>query len=327
VNPALCVMLGCSRDDLIGMLPSRPPAEGTEKAFESVLYRRDGSRVDVLLHEAPLLDGSGHQAGWMASILDISEQKRNAEVVRQQNDRMHRMSRVMTMGEMASALAHELNQPLTALTSYLSAALNVLQASPRGATPEETFGTLVKAKQQADRAGAIIRRVRQFVRKSGPVLVEIDLNELLSDVLPLVKLQTGDLGEEVALRVDRHLPPVVGDRVLLEQVLLNLTKNAFEAMMHLDVTQRRIVIFIETDAADPSIVVVGVRDHGGGLPDGGAHILTSTLSTTKPDGMGMGLAICRTALEFMGSRLVYTQADGGGADFRFSLPVASFHAS
>jgi len=328
VNPALCEMLGCSRAELIGTLlpitPTEPEGGAPANAvWESVLHKRDGSRLDVLLHEAPLLDGSGRQAGWMASIMDITERKRDAEFVRQQSERMHRMSRIMTMGEMSSALAHELNQPLAAVTSYVSAALNLMESPCPEPDLGEVTTMLTKAKGQANRAGAIISRVRQFIRKAGPGLVRVDLNELVTDLLPLVRLQAGNLGnEEVIARLGPSLPAVTADKILLEQVILNLTRNGFDAMRETGATRRRVVIFAELDRANPSLVVIGVRDHGPGLVAGCADAIGTSFSTSKPDGMGMGLAICRTALEVMGTRLAYVDADGGGAEFRFSLPVA-----
>jgi len=339
-NPAFCEMVGYTREELIGMAPPMPYwapeiasqardrhvqlLAGTLPAqpFESVFVRRDGRRLDVFMHEAPLLDGAGRQTGWMASILDITQQKQDAEFLRQQNERMQRMSRVMTMGEMASALAHELNQPLAAVTSYVSAGLNVIESSRGDPRIEEAAGMFTKAKAQAERAGMIIRRVRQFVQKSGSVLMPTDLHEAIAEVLPLVGLQAAGTREQVVLDLEQPAPKVMVDRILLQQVLLNLTKNAFEAMAGQPAGHPAIVISARrTHAGDPA-VTVSVRDHGQGLGAQSALIMGSAFSTTKPEGMGMGLAVCRTALELMGSHLVYRDAPGGGAEFMFSLQLA-----
>jgi two-component system sensor histidine kinase DctS len=339
-NPAFCEMVGYSREELIGMAPPMPywAPEIAGKAqdrnaqrlagtlpvqpFESVFIRRDGQRLDVFMHEAPLLDGAGRQTGWMASILDISQQKKDAEFLRQQNERMQRMSRVMTMGEMASALAHELNQPLAAVTSYISAGLNVIEAGRTDPRTAEAAGMFTKAKTHTERAGMIIRRVRQFVQKSGSVLLPTDLHEAIAEVLPLVGLQAAGTHERVLVELESPAPVVMVDRILLQQILLNLSKNAFEAMAEQQSANPSIVISARRHLPGDRAVTVSVRDHGPGLGAQSEVVMGSTFSTTKPEGMGMGLAVCRTALELMGSHLVYRDAEGGGAEFMFALQLA-----
>ncbi|HEX7636924.1 MAG TPA: ATP-binding protein, partial [Burkholderiaceae bacterium] len=310
-----------------------PPASagtasgGDPRHRETVLVRADGEHRHVLLQEAPLFDGAGAQIGWMASVLDVTEQRRGAEFLRQQNERMHRMSRLMTMGEMASALAHELNQPLSAVNSYIMAGLNTMESARGLARVGEAARYFEKAKAQTDRAGTIIRRVRQFVGQAGPIIGEVALDEVLAELLPLIRLQAGGADERVVLRLDAPRRRVLADRVLLEQVLLNLTKNAFEAMGAVPAARREVVIFTEDDAAAPDAIVLGVRDHGPGMAARDGPVLAPSFATTKPGGLGMGLAVCRTALELMGSRLLYGAAPGGGAEFRFTLRRAAAAAT
>ncbi len=342
-NPAFCEMVGCSLNELLQMRPPMPywapsvaasaqerheeQLAGTfpNRSFESRFVRPGGDTIDVLMHEAPLLDGSGTQIGWMASVQDISEQKRNAELLRVQGDRIQKMARLMTMGEMASALAHELNQPLAAATSYITAGLNMVNdplhdgASVQAAT--DYFG---KARTQTNRAGEIIKRVRQFVGHSVPALARLDAREVIKDLLPLIRLQAGDADSAVVMRLDRPLPAVLADRVLLEQIILNLTKNAFEAMSTLKPAHKRVEIFGELlrSGGGAPLVLLGVRDRGPGLGERSEQILSSTLTTTKPGGLGMGLAICRKASELLGTTLEYQAAPGGGAQFQFTLRAA-----
>lgn len=344
-NPAFCEMVGYRPEELIGHVPPMAywAPENAEQsllrheqllartlsseAYESIYVRRDGTRLTVLVSEAPLLDGDGQQTGWMASIMDITEQKRAQEFQRLQDERMNHMSRLMTMGEMASALAHELNQPLAAINSYCSAASNLLDSTERDAAAGrdvdgDIYALVSKARVQSERAGQIIGRVHDFVRKVDPTLVPLALDEVVRELLPLVRLQTSRRGEAVQVQVDAGLPPVLADRVLLEQVLLNLTRNAFEAMSQLPPAARRVLITIEALQGDEcSRLRVAVRDWGHGLIDNARQALESPFFTTKPHGMGMGLAVCRSALESMCSHLRY-EALEAGARFYFDLPVS-----
>jgi len=283
--------------------------------------------LTVLVSEAPLLDGNGQQTGWMASIMDISEQKRAQEFQRLQDERMNHMSRLMTMGEMASALAHELNQPLAAINSYCSAASNLLDSAERDAAAGrdvdgDVHALVSKARVQSERAGQIIGRVHDFVRKVDPTLLPLVLEDVVRELLPLIRLQTSRRGESVQVQAEAGLPPVLADRVLLEQVLLNLTRNAFEAMSQLPLASRRVLITIEALQGDETgRQRVAVRDWGHGLIDNARQALESPFFTTKPHGMGMGLAVCRSALESMRSHLRYEAMDVG-ACFYFDLPAS-----
>ena len=326
-NPAFCEMLGYALDDLKAMSPPMrywvgrgggvPADDIRHKPYESRFMRPDGRLVDVLMHEAPLLDGSGRQVGWMASVQDVSEQKYNAELMRAQANRIQQMSRLMSMGEMASALAHELNQPLSAATSYISAGLNMV-ADPQDETSfAEATRYFGNAKTQAERAGEIIKRVRQFVGHTTPSLAHVNLAVVVHDLLALIRLQFSDASGKISTVLEDDLPLVLADQILLEQVILNLTKNALEAMVNVSPEQKQ--VRISCTARDRSEVVVAVADGGQGLGADRDRILSSTFLTTKPDGLGMGLAVCRSALELLGSKLEYKASVQGGAEFFFVL--------
>ena len=334
VNQAYCSMLGRSPDELIGTriegsrgeltgCDAKAEAGAVQKALEIRLTRSDGAPIDVAIFEAPMRDVTGAISGYMASVLDVTEQKRNASLLSAQNERVNRLSRLITMGEMTSALAHEMNQPLTAINSYLSAGKNLLEATGHDAEHSEAYQMLEKARYQAERAGLVIRRIRQFVHKSGPVPGPVDMTQLITELLPLVRLQAPRPDSDIVLDLDAACPSVIGDRVLLEQVLLNLTRNAFEAMATWPSADQRVIIAMRSPEDDQQSVVIEVQDSGPGLGEEANTILSSSFTSTKADGMGLGLSVCRTALELLDSRLVYAKSPAGGASFQFRLRSTS----
>ncbi len=339
VNPAFCRMVGYPAEDLLGKKPPMPywapeamaEYEGRFRQvlsgqatpqFETVFQRSDGVRVPVLVFEAPLVDAHGRHTGWMSSILDITDRKRAEELNRQQQEKLETSARLATMGEISSMLAHELNQPLAAISSYTAGALNVL-ARETNAAPLDT-GMLKRALEQANtqarRAGQIIRSVHEFVKKREPRRETVAIPHVVDGIRALVELQARQ--SYVALQVDvpPDLPPVLADRVLIEQVLLNLTRNAIEAMQAVDPERR--VLRIAAHASEQGQVAVSVIDNGHGIPPEVAERLFSPFFSTKAEGMGMGLSICRTAIEFHGGTLTHAANPGGGTVFTFTLQQA-----
>ena len=339
VNPAFCRMVGYPAEDLLGKKPPMPywapeaMAEYEERfrkvlsgqatpQFETVFQRSDGVRVPVLVFEAPLVDAHGRHTGWMSSILDITDRKRAEELNRQQQEKLETSARLATMGEISSMLAHELNQPLAAISSYTAGALNVL-ARETPAAPLDT-GMLKRALEQANtqarRAGQIIRSVHEFVKKREPRRETVAIPHVVDGIRALVELQARQ--SYVALQVDvpPDLPPVLADRVLIEQVLLNLTRNAIEAMQAVDPERR--VLRIAAHTGEQGQVAVSVIDNGHGIPPEVAERLFSPFFSTKAEGMGMGLSICRTAIEFHGGTLTHADNPGGGTIFTFTLQQA-----
>ena len=341
VNPAFCQMVGTSAEELVGKKPPMPYwapeamdeyqerfsqvlAGTVTPQFETIFQRANGERFPVLIFESPLVDDTGKQTGWMGSILDISDRKRVEALNQQQQEKLQAGARLSTMGEIASTLAHELNQPLAAISSYTTGALNLLNSS------DAQSGTLdldllkpalEKAGAQAQRAGQIIRSVHAFVKKREPMRETVAIQALIDSVMPLVELQAHQFFVVIQSSIAPALPPVLGDRVLLEQVLLNLTRNAIEAMRNVPPERRllRIVAGADEAAASPN-VVISVIDQGHGIPDDVTDRLFSPFFSTKAEGMGMGLNICRTAIEFHGGTLMHANNPQGGTIFRFSLP-------
>jgi two-component system sensor histidine kinase DctS len=335
VNPAFCQMVGFSEDELIGASPPMPfwapedqeksraineaviaghaPREGAEVR----LMRKDGKRFDALVYEAPLIDADGQHTGWMASIVDVTERKRAEELARQQQEKLQFTSRLVTMGELASTLAHELNQPLAAITSYTAGCLNKIESGVF--SPEELKSALEKLGVQAQRAGKIIRRVHDFVRKSEPKLAPCNLVEVIEDSIGLIESAARLAG----VRIVREFPSVsgelMGDRVMLEQVLLNVMRNAIEAMS--GVSSERRCLTLQLAQPDDQQVQIRVVDRGPGMPPEVLENLFTPFFTTKPHGMGMGLNICRSIIEFHRGRLWVEENPESGTVLVISLPV------
>jgi two-component system, LuxR family, sensor histidine kinase DctS len=293
--------------------------------FETIFQRANGERFPALIFESPLLDDTGKQTGWMGSILDISDRKKVEDLNRRQQEKLQTSSRLASMGEIASTLAHELNQPLAAISSYTTGALNLINRSLEQSSvldPELLKSALEKASAQAQRAGHVIRSVHAFVKKREAVREMVTIRAVLDNVIPLVELQARQFFVSIQISVAPGLPPVLADGVLLEQVLLNLTRNAIEAMQNIPSERRvlRIVAEIEAVSSAPN-VVVSVIDRGHGIPDDVIARLFSPFFSTKAEGMGMGLNICRTAVEFHGGTLTHANNPQGGTIFRFSLPA------
>ena len=257
VNPAFCEMVGFSAAELMG--PSTPPYWPPELAdeyarrqsvrlggpppcpaarrrsregFETIFMRRNGERFPVLIFEAPLVDGQGRHTGWMSAVLDVSAQRRVEELSRQQQERLQATARLATVGEMASLLSHELNQPLAAIASYAAGSLNLLEAG--GDADPEAPAMLRQAAQriaeQAERAGRVIKSVHDFVRRREQAREAVRADVLFDAVMPLVRLQARKSGTRIELDLPDPPPRVVCDRTMVEQVLLNLTRNGIQAM-------------------------------------------------------------------------------------------------
>lgn len=363
VNPAFCKMLGFPAEELVGKLPPMPywaPEEITEyenrfaqiltgtvqpEGFETIYQRANGERFPVLIYESPLVDEHGQQTGWMSSILDVSELKRAQELSRQQEEKLHQNARLATMGEMASMLAHELNQPLAAISSYTTGALNILKQHSLlsgGDKSNESIesnesnelalltSALEKATQQAQRAAQVIRSVHEFVKKREASRNWFDIHSLLQSVMPLIALQAQSAHIHVQYQIDPELPEVFADKVLIEQVLLNLTRNAIEAMHDVAYPQRQLQIHahlspqVTIDSQQTrQLLLIQVIDQGHGISNDVASKLFSPFFSTKAAGMGMGLNICRTAIEFHGGNLKYRPNPLGGTIFEFTIPCDS----
>ena len=289
--------------------------EGPEEGFELKLKRRDGELIDVLIHEAPLIDGHGQHSGWMGSIVDITERKQTEARARQQQDRLQSTARLVAMGEMASSIAHELNQPLAAISSYCTGAVNLLR---NGAPVTEVVPALDKAVEQARRAGQVIHRIYNLARPSENHFDAILLGERVDAALAQMDIELRQKGVRVILDLAARLV-VDGDPVLLEQALFNIFRNAVESMRDTAPDQRQIVV---TLTRVEGYALLTIADRGCGIDTRATDKLFDPLFTTKAEGMGMGLAICRSVVENHRGRLSFEANPGGGTVFRILLPMA-----
>jgi two-component system sensor histidine kinase DctS len=353
VNPAFCAMVGFPPEDLLGRdapMPYWPPELAGEyqkrqeirlaghnapprEGFESVFMRKDGTRFPVLIIEAPLIDARGVQAGWMSAFLDISEQRRIEELSRASQERLQATARLATVGEMASLLSHELNQPLAAISSYATGSLNLLEPRGGGAgagagvDPADLQLALRRIAEQAERAGRVIKSVHDFVRRRDKAREPVAPQALIDAVMPLVGLQARKLGVQVVTRIAPLLPRVLVDRTMVEQVLLNLARNAMQAMDAAGVAQPALVISVRQatggNAGEPAAgwLEFSVADRGLGIPDEVRQQLFTPFFTTKAEGMGLGLSLCRTVVEQHGGFLAFEPNRPQGTIFRFTLPA------
>jgi two-component system sensor histidine kinase DctS len=342
VNPAFCRMVGWRADEIVGLTPPLPywlpdlvdetlarhhtlaHDELKQISFETRFRRRDGSLFDVLVYEAPLIDARGVHRGWMGSIIDVTDRKRAEEMERRQSETMTRTARLISMGEMASTISHELNQPLAAISSYATGCLNMIRA---GHGPADLVEALEKLEVQAQRAGRIVRRVHDFVRKREPRFAAIDLVAVIADLATFVAPEARKASVEIELDLPETPAIVTADRVLLEQVLFNLIRNGMEAMAATPARTRRLEITAHrrhrpADAGDGAEeIVVEVADRGSGIPPEVAEKLFSPFFSTKQEGMGMGLNICRSIVELHLGRLEFSPRPGGGTIFTLALPT------
>ncbi len=333
VNPAFCRMVGWSAEELIGRRPPMPywaddyldetramhdrvlAGQGPEEGFELKFKRRNGEVIDVLIHEAPLIDAQGRHSGWMGSMVDITDRKHADERARQQQDRLQSTARLVAMGEMASSIAHELNQPLAAISSYCTGAANLL----RNQTPTtDVLPALDKAVEQARRAGQVIRRIYSLARPGENRFEMVHLAERVEAALSLVDGEIRQKGIRVSLELSAQVN-VDGDPVLLEQALFNLLRNAIESMRDTAPEQRLLAIAL--DCSD-DYARLAIADRGCGIAPGVAAQLFDPLFTTKTDGLGMGLAICRSVIENHRGRLSFEANPQGGTVFHILLPLA-----
>lgn len=348
VNPAFCQMVGFSAEQLLGasapmpywptemvgeyqrrqavrLAGNAPPREG----FESVFLRQDGSRFPVLIFEAPLINAVGKQTGWMSAFLDISEQRRVEEMSRTSQERLQATARLATVGEMASLLSHELNQPLAAISSYATGSLNLIgqhQNLPGQSDPPELNDlqmALERIAAQANRAGKVINSVHDFVRRRDQAREAVSPRAIVDAVLPLVQLQARKLHVQLTVQIDDHLRNVLCDRTMVEQVLLNLARNGMQAMDHPSCLNRVLTIHVKRAASNHAQgwIEFDVIDGGIGISEEVGQQLFTPFFTTKSEGMGLGLSLCRTVVEQHGGHLEYEPFLPNGTLFRFTLPT------
>ena len=338
VNRQACQNLGWSREELIGKHPrdfdaaldERSIASLAERAragetitFETRHRRKDGTAFPVEIRTR--MFGQDKERFYLALARDITERKLAEETVRDKDHALHmaraelaRVSRVTTLGELTASIAHEVNQPLAAMIANAAACARWLAARPPD--PGKARQALESIAADGKRAGEIIGRIRSLTKAVPPRKVRLDVNRKILDVLALTEEELRNRHVALETRLERDLPPVSGDRVQLQQVLLNLIVNAMDAMDA--VHDRPRVVTIVSKREGEGAVTVEVRDSGTGLDAAAAERLFEAFYTTKPEGIGIVLSISRSIIEAHGGRLWAAANAPHGAVFRFSLPVA-----
>jgi len=333
-NEAYLRIIGHDRGDLIaGRLNWReltPPewreaddrraaqleASGTAQPYEKELFRKDGRRVPVLVGAAVFEGRSGEGVGF---VLDLTDRKRAERAYTQVQMELAHANRVATMGQLSASIAHEISQPLGAALSYANAASHWLDAQPPNL--EEVRRGLGFIVESGVRASEVIDRIRALVKKTPPRKDRLEINEAILQVIALARNEMAKNGISVRTQLVDTLPAIQGDRVQLQQVILNLLINAAEAMSGMSEGPRELLI--STAKTESEGVLVAVRDSGPGLAPESVDRLFESFYTTKPGGLGMGLSICRSIIEAHHGRLWATANTPHGAVFQFTLPPHS----
>jgi len=250
------------------------------------------------------------------TFLDITEQKRVAETLRTQQSELTHAARLSTLGEMAAGLAHELNQPLTAMSAFAEGALMRLD---RGKLKKTEIASLFsRIAEDAQRAGDIIRRLRNFVQKREAQRQRIDVNHLIRDVYKFVESDVKQQGIAIEFELGNSIPVVKADPIEIQQVLINLIRNAYDALVQSDSDER--IIMISSYQRKPNCVEVVVEDSGPGISHDMVEQVFEPFHTSKAEGLGIGLGICQNIIETHGGKIWLEQSSMGGASVHFDLP-------
>ncbi len=266
-------------------------------------------------HAVPLRDARGAVYALLGITRDITEHKWAEEQGRRHQTELARVARLSTMGEMATGLAHELNQPLAAIANFARGCIRRLRSGD--VAPADLIEPLEEVCEQAERAGEIMRHVRDFVRKSEPRMTAVDINLVVRSVVKFTEHEARQLETVVTLQLAPQQPRVWADSIMVEQVICNLVRNAMEAMAESRTLRREIII--RTVALDGDVVEVEVIDTGPGIDGAVIDQVFDQFFTTKPEGVGMGLSISRSIVESHGGSIRAESRAGGGATFRFTL--------
>jgi two-component system, LuxR family, sensor kinase FixL len=283
---------------------------------ELVHTKRDGSRVTVSSRWSLERDERGRPVATMETNNDITERNQAQEALRRAQAELAHINRVMTLGELTASIAHEVNQPLAGIVANGAACLRWLDRKPPDL--DEARGAVESVISDGMRASDVIQRIRALSKKTEPRKVRLDINDVIDDVIRLVQREMLDHLISLRPELASALPLVLGDRVQLQQVIINLVMNGMEAMAA--VTDRPRELAIRSRRHEAGQVLIEVQDAGVGINPENLNRLFSAFFTTKPNGMGMGLSICRSIIDGHGGRIWATRNTGPGATFQFTLP-------
>lgn len=333
VNESFCRMFGYASDEVIGknllnfvhqddydimrQRMSKPVRISGVQRYETAWVTKQGEKIYTLTSPKRIFDSDNEYVGCLGVFTDITERKQVEEREKQHMVELAHVSRVTTIGEMSSQIAHELAQPLTAIAGLSTGCVRMLRAGT--GDQAEILESLTDINQQANRAREIVVRLRNFVRNEEMRYARIELNELVRTVVNLVEVEARWNQLPVSLQLSEPLPATRGDRILIEQVVLNLVRNGIEAMHQTEKERRQLTI--RTSNPEPDKLLVEVTDTGSGITEANLKQIFEPFFTTKSDGMGMGLVISRSIIDAHGGRLSARSNKRGGATFSFTLPT------
>jgi PAS domain S-box-containing protein len=343
-NDAFLHLVGHDRDDLVSgrvrWTDLTPPewrerdrralaeltSNTTAQPYEKEFFRKDGSRVPVLFGGA-LFEKGGNEG--VAFVLDLTERKRAEESLRESESHLAQAqlelahaNRVVTMGQLTSSIAHEVNQPITAAITYALAARRWLSAEPPNFHEVDEALSLIA--KEGNRAGEVIARIRALIKRAPTRKDAVAINDAILEIIALSRTEAANNSVSVRTQLAEGLPRVQGDRVQLQQVLLNLIINAIEAMRDVGEKERELLIITRHG---PDGVSVEVRDSGPGFAPADIDRVFEAFHSTKPSGLGLGLSICRSIIEAHNGRLWASANQPRGASFQFALLAITNNAS
>lgn len=333
VNPRFTHVTGYTLEDVMGKTPrilksGETPPEVYRELWTTITSGRDwqgklhNRKKDRTLYWAavsisPITDKEGTLTHFLGSAEDITERRQADDEARRHRNELAHFGRVSSLGEMATSLAHELNQPLTVISGCAQFCLNRLRTDK--GEPKDLLDSLEQAAEQAERANQIVRRVRSFIQKKEPERKEIDVNDTIRAVSNILRSDAREHNSDIELELAGDLPPVTADSIEVQQVVVNLVHNGVEVMVQSVPAPR--LITIRTAARDGT-VEIAVHNTGNEIPAEDLDRLFQPFFTTKSTGLGMGLSISRTIVEAHGGRLWATSSRESGTEFHFTLPVA-----
>jgi len=337
VNSQVEKLFGYQRDELVGesveiLVPKRfagqhpayrakflatPTARAMGAGRELFARRKDGSEFPVEIGLNPIQTPDGFVV--LTTIVDISARKAAEEETRRSRQQVELLSRASLLGEMTASLAHELNQPLAAIVNNATAAMQYLEKGRLD--PKQLQEILSDVVGDGRRAYEIISSVRSAIKKGSAIRGPVNLNDVVNAVAHMLQPDAAERLCNIEISLAPDLPAIEGDPTQVQQVLINLMSNAIDAMR--DTPRSRRIVEITTNHNGDGTILVGVRDYGSGISEATRERLFEKFFTTKEEGLGMGLAIVRSIVEAHGGSIVAENADGGGAHFRFRLPVTS----
>jgi two-component system sensor kinase FixL len=336
-NAAYANMLGYEVDELVGRkfaeFTHPDDIENTEKAASSSLgggpghysirkryIHKDGHIVHAMLHVAVGHDSTGNAAFVVGNVEDLTERLGIEAQIRDQHEQLTRLDRLSILGEMMAGVAHEINQPLTAISTYAQSGLRFMD--PKNPKPDRLKEALTKLSDQARRAGAVVERIRELARQDVGNDELVNVNHLIKQIEELATIDSRPRGARIRLELDESLPKVWCDPIQIQQVILNLVRNSVDAMETCEFRHGDEIV-LYTSAVEDEAIMISVVDCGTGVSEAAATDLFRSFSTHKRSGMGLGLSISRSIVTAHGGQLDYHNNPVAGATFHLTLPKTS----